>query len=495
MKFALQQAKLIELNSDAIVVAAFNQGLSASATQIDHATKGHLKALFKSGDIRSKLGSVTTLHDLPGVLSKRIIIIGCGDKDKIKPCQFKTLFNQLFDYLRHSPIRSIGIDITDIHVEKTSLAWRLQQAAQILVEKSYQFSECKSEKPSAIALKDIQFVVTKEDHIKAHKLALEYGAKIGGGMNFAKHLGDLPANICTPTYLATTAKKLASSSKKFKFNVMNEASMKKLGMHSLLSVSHGSIEPAQLITLEYHGAKNKSEKPIVLVGKGITFDSGGISLKGGAGMDEMKFDMCGAASVLGTLNAIAQLDLAVNVIGVIAASENMPSGSATKPGDIVKSMAGITIEILNTDAEGRLVLCDALTYVKRFKPAAVIDIATLTGAMVVALGHFATGVMGNNDELIKDIIHAGQSSHDRAWQLPIWDDYQTQLESNFADMANIGGKSAGSITAACFLSRFTKDYPWAHLDIAGTAWDTGKAKGSTGRPVPLLTQFIIDRMK
>lgn len=270
--------------------------------------------------------------------------------------------------------------------------------------------------------------------------------------------------------------------------------MKKLGMGSLLSVAQGSKQPAKLITLEYKGAK-KSEQPVALVGKGVTFDTGGISLKPPAAMDEMKYDMCGAASVLGTLSAVAELELPINVVGVIPAVENMPGGRATKPGDIFTSLSGQTVEVLNTDAEGRLILCDALTYSRKFKPAVVIDIATLTGACVIALGKHATGLMSNHQPLAADLLAAAEEACDRAWQLPIWDEYQQQLHSNFADMANIGGRDAGTITAACFLSRFTEDYHWAHLDIAGTAWLSGRNKGATGRPVGLLTQYILNRLK
>jgi leucyl aminopeptidase len=313
-------------------------------------------------------------------------------------------------------------------------------------------------------------------------------------MALAKDLGNLPGNVCTPTYLASKAQALAKAHKTIKTTVLEEKDMKKLGMGSLLSVTQGSNQPAKLITLEYHGT-DKAHKPIVLVGKGITFDTGGISLKPGAEMDEMKYDMCGAASVLGTLKAIAEMGLKINVVGVIPTCENMPSGQATKPGDIVTSMSGQTIEILNTDAEGRLILCDALTYSKKFSPDTVIDIATLTGACVIALGHVASGMFSNEDKLAKELLAAGEQSHDRIWQLPLWEDYQPLLDSNFADMQNIGGRAGGTITAACFLARFTKEYRWAHLDIAGTAWKSGKEKGATGRPVPLLTQYLINRIE
>ena len=309
-------------------------------------------------------------------------------------------------------------------------------------------------------------------------------------MNFTRDLGNTPPNICHPTWLAEQAEKLAKDNDVIKTDVLDEKQMQKLGMHSLLSVSAGSAQPAKLIVMEYRGGKAK-DKPYVLVGKGITFDTGGISLKPGEGMDEMKYDMGGAAAVFGAMKTIAETKPKINVVAVIAAAENMPSGTATRPGDIVTSMSGQTIEILNTDAEGRLVLCDALTYVKKFDPEVVVDMATLTGACIIALGSHATGLLSNNDTLANELLAAGERAGDRAWRLPLWDEYQSQLDSNFADMQNIGGRPAGTITAACFLSRFTKDYPWAHLDIAGTAWLSGKAKGSTGRPVPMLVDYLM----
>jgi leucyl aminopeptidase len=312
-------------------------------------------------------------------------------------------------------------------------------------------------------------------------------------MAVTRDLGNMPPNICHPTYLGEQAKAMGKANKGLKVEVLDEKDIEKLGMGSFLAVGQGSAQPPRLIVMQYSNGK-KSEKPYVLVGKGITFDTGGISLKPGLGMDEMKFDMCGAASVFGTLNAVLELQLPINLVCIVAAAENMPSGNATRPGDIVKTMSGQTVEILNTDAEGRLVLCDALTYAERFKPQAVIDIATLTGACVVALGGHTSGLMGNSDALITQVLEAGKRADDRAWQLPLFDEYQEQLDSPFADIANIGGPKAGTITAACFLSRFAKAYEWAHLDIAGTAWlSGGKDKGATGRPVPLLTQYLIDR--
>ena len=312
------------------------------------------------------------------------------------------------------------------------------------------------------------------------------------GVKLARDLANRPSNICTPSHLAMQAQQLAKIYKNLKVNIISEANIKKLGMNSLLSVSAGSAEPPKLIILKYRGVK-KDKKPIVLVGKGVTFDTGGISIKPAQSMDEMKYDMCGAATVLGTLSAVSEMKLPVNVVGVMPATENMPSGTATKPGDIFTSLSGQTIEVLNTDAEGRLILCDALTYSERFNPDVVIDIATLTGACVIALGKHATGLLSNHNPLANDLLSAGEYSGDRVWQLPLWEEYQSQLESPFADIANIGGSEASTITAACFLSRFTKKYRWAHLDIAGTAWISGSKKGATGRPVRLLVQYILNK--
>tara|TARA_B110000238_G_C16127343_1_gene439814 strand:- start:1851 stop:2948 length:1098 start_codon:yes stop_codon:yes gene_type:complete len=356
----------------------------------------------------------------------------------------------------------------------------------------YKFDQMKSIKAEKKkGLKKFTIHLSSRSAMKKAEIAISQGIAITAGMDMARDLGNLPGNVCTPSYIAKQAKQLAKGNKQLKVEVLEEADMRKLKMGSLLSVGMGSREPAKLVSIEYKGGKAK-DKPIVLVGKGVTFDTGGISLKGGAGMDEMKYDMCGAASVLGTISAIAELKLAINVVGIVPTTENMPDGLATKPGDIVTSMSGQTIEVLNTDAEGRLILCDALTYAAKFNPLYVIDIATLTGACIVALGKVPSAVLGNDETLINSLIASGKTIEDKLWELPLWDEYQEQLDSNFADIANIGGRDAGTITAACFLSRFTKKYKWAHLDIAGTAWKSGAEKGATGRPVPLLTQFILD---
>ena len=344
-------------------------------------------------------------------------------------------------------------------------------------------------KADAKKFKGLTYWTTSKANTAAANKGLSYGSAVGNGMNAARQLGNLPANICTPSYLATQAKALAKGQPKVTTTVLSEAQMKTLKMGSLLSVSAGSDQPGHLIVIKYQGAK-VTAKPVVLVGKAVTFDSGGISLKPGAGMDEMKYDMCGGASVIGVINALIETQMPINVVGIIPAVENMPNGHATKPGDVVTSMSGQTIEVLNTDAEGRLILCDALTYAERFKPDSVIDIATLTGAVIGALGKVGAGLLSNDDSLAEELLNSGTRSGDRAWRLPLWDEYDDLLKSNFADIANIGGPQAGTITAACFLARFTKKYRWAHLDIAGTAWVSGGEKGATGRPVPMLMDYL-----
>ncbi|PPD57123.1 MAG: leucyl aminopeptidase, partial [Methylotenera sp.] len=375
-------------------------------------------------------------------------------------------------------------------IKKSDTHAKVAQLVEVVLDATYQVNAIKAKKADPVALTKLTIHVDKADNDAAES-AIKQGAAIAAGVTVAKDLGNLPPNICTPTYLGEQAKLMAKQYG-FKVEVLERAEIEKLGMGSFLGVAQGSVEPPRLIVLQHLKGK-KSQKPVVLVGKGITFDTGGISLKPGGDMDEMKYDMCGAASVLGTFKAIGEMDLAINVVAVIPTCENMPDAGAIKPGDILTSMAGLTIEVLNTDAEGRLILCDALTYAERFEPSAVVDIATLTGACVIALGHHPSAVFSNKDALAKELLEAGEAAHDRAWHMPLWEEFQSQLDSNFADMANIGGRAGGSITAACFLSRFAKKYDWAHLDIAGTAWKSGKEKGGTGRPVPLLTAFLIQR--
>ena len=492
MNFTLSSKAISSAKTECLVVAVPEKGdWPASTMQADEALGGQLKALHKRGDISGK--NATTLM-LPTVDAPwdRVLVVGTGnDKDR-KPADFRKALIAVTGVLKDGAAKNAVLALTDTPLKGddavTSEAARLSLVGRTLEEQFYTFYDFKSDKPPARKL--VKVTVLASGAGKALKEAFNLGLATGRGMNFTRDLGNTPANICHPSWLADRAKQLAKEHDVIKTEVLDEKQMHKLGMHSLLSVSAGSAQPARLIVMEYRGGKAK-DKPYVLVGKGITFDTGGISLKPGEGMDEMKYDMGGAAAVFGAMQTIAETRPKINVVAVVAAAENMPSGTATRPGDIVTSMSGQTIEILNTDAEGRLVLCDALTYVKKFDPEVVVDMATLTGACIIALGNHATGLLANDDELANELLAAGERAGDRAWRLPLWDEYQSQLDSNFADMQNIGGRPAGTITAACFLSRFAKDYRWAHLDIAGTAWLSGKAKGSTGRPVPLLVDYLM----
>ena len=447
--------------------------------------------LQESGHIQKKLGSSVTINYPNGLEAQRLLIVSSGS-EILNEQMFLSLAKTIGLKLKDLPVKDAIIALQNINVSGRNDVWQAQKISQVLGEQSYYSDSLKTIAKTNCSLKKVLLAVSSDQELKEIKDACELGLSVSKGMNLSKYLGDLPGNICTPSFLAKEAKKLAMGHSQLSCKIINEAEMKSLGMHSLLSVTAGTKQPAKMIILKYNGSTKEKEKPIVLVGKGVTFDSGGISLKPGAAMDEMKYDMCGAASVLGVFSMLIDTDLDINVVGVIPAVENMPGGNAIKPGDIVKSMSGQTIEILNTDAEGRLILCDALTYAARFKPKNVIDIATLTGACVMTLGNHASGLLSNDDMLAKKLEIAGQTSSDRIWRLPIWSEYDAQLKSNFADMANLGGRLAGTITAACFLARFTKEYKWAHLDIAGTAWKSGSNKGSTGRPVPLLCQFLIE---
>ena len=469
--------------------------LSPSAKIMDKASNGYISNLIRRGEIEGDLGNTLLLHNVENTLCDRVLLIGCGKEKNIDVSAFYKINHTMVKRLQSSGATEIASYLTDMPVKRKDINWKIQHSIEAIDECLYQFNQLKTEKQeSRRPLRKFIFSVNGRGQLMQGEQAVRQGMAISAGIHLAKDLGNLPGNICTPDYLAKQSIKLAKQHSKIKTSVLEEKEMEKLGMGSLLSVSRGSREAAKLITIEYM-AGNKNQAPIVFVGKGVTFDSGGISLKPGAAMDEMKYDMCGAASVIGVMSACAELQLAINVIGIIPTVENMPDGSASRPGDVVTSMSGQTIEILNTDAEGRLILCDALTYAEKFNPDVVIDIATLTGACVVALGAHPAGLLSNHNPLANDLLSAGQNSGDRCWQLPLWDDYQDQLKSNFADMANIGGKGAGTITAACFLSRFTKKYHWAHLDIAGVAWKSGENKGATGRPVGLLTQYVLDRLQ
>jgi leucyl aminopeptidase len=491
VEFSIKQGSPEKLKSGCVVVGVFDGGkLSPAAQLLDKAAKHALSDLIARGDMSGKASSTLLLHKLPGVAAERVLLVGLGKASELDNKTSTEILRAAFTALNATATKDAALFITDEGVGKDA-AWVIRQAVFAAAEQAFRADSMKSKPAKAAPLKHITFA-TLDKPASALKTVLDQAAATARGMELTKTLGNLPANVCTPSYLAAKALALGKAHKSIKTTVLEEKDMQKLGMGSFLSVTRGSEQPAKLITMEYHGA-DKKQKPVVLVGKGITFDTGGISLKPGADMDEMKYDMSGAACVLGTMQAIAEMGLKLNVVGVIPTCENMPSGRATRPGDIVTSMSGQTIEILNTDAEGRLILCDALTYSKKFDPDTVIDIATLTGACVIALGHVASGMFSNDDKLARELLTAGEQAHDRAWQLPLWEDYQSLLDSNFADMQNIGGRAGGTITAACFLARFTKDYRWAHLDIAGTANKSGKDKGATGRPVPLLTQYLINR--
>jgi leucyl aminopeptidase len=466
-------------------------GLEGATALVDRACGSRLSRLIAAEHFSGAAGRSMVAHALPGLAAARVVLMGVGKPGTLDAAGARKALSSALGTIRSTGTTDAVVLTEGMAVKDRDGAWLLRQLGMLAETGGYRYSRTLSKPEPAPRLARLAVGLDTKPP-RALSVAFSEGGAIGRGMNLARELGNTPANICTPTHLAEQARALARRHTRLRCRVLDEKQMLALGMHSLLSVTAGTREPARLIVLEYRGG-TKDERPYALVGKGITFDSGGISLKPGAGMDEMKFDMCGAASVLGTMQALAETAPAMNVVAVVAACENMPSGSATRPGDVVKSMAGITIEILNTDAEGRLILCDALTYVKRFQPRSIVDIATLTGACVVALGKHATGLFSNDDALAAELLAAGNEAHDRAWQMPVWDDYQEQLKSNFADVANIGGPNAGSVTAACFLSRFTTGEKWAHLDIAGTAWEQGAAKGATGRPVGLLLRYLLSK--
>ena len=497
MDYIVKKAEAASLRTACLVIPVFsNTQLSKVLKQLDASSKGHLHRLLKKGDLNStEIGQTLVDYDVPGITAERIMLLACGPEKEFN----SKIFSQAVAAAVKQLDQSHAIDAVFVLPEfkDKDAAYSQTRALVSSAESSvYQFNDCKSEpKVNKRPMKKITLLQADSKQKSQLEKAVAHGKAISHGETLAKDLANLPGNICTPAYLADQARLLKRGVRKLKVSVLEEKDMEKLGMGALLSVSRGSRQPAKLIIMEYKGAP-ASHKPVVLVGKGLTFDAGGISIKPSAKMDEMKYDMCGGASVFGAMQACVELNLPINVIGIVPSSENLPDGNANKPGDIVTSMSGQTIEVLNTDAEGRLILCDALTYCGRYEPAAVIDIATLTGACVVALGNHASGLMSNDEKLTDELTKAGDESGDRVWQLPIWDDYQPQLDSNFADMANIGGPAGGTITAACFLSRFTRKYKWAHLDIAGTAWVSGgKEKGATGRPVSLLTHFLLKRAK
>ncbi|MDX1380835.1 MAG: leucyl aminopeptidase [Xanthomonadales bacterium] len=489
MKFELNDQPAPKVESDCLVLG-FTEGgeLTGSARAIDEAAGGAITRLLESGDIRTGIGKTQFLHDLPGLAAPRVLAVGFGKPDKLDLPRFDRACLAAGKVLRDHPLLNCHVCLHELAWDGAEPARRLRQAALAIHRANYLYTvtkPLKDDSPVPLAAASFQ----GDDSLQG---ALDQAVALAAGFEKAKLLGDLPPNICNPAYLAQEAAAIAGQFDAVTLEVLEEEDMSELGMDALLGVSRGSANRARLIVLKYAGA-DADRPPVVLVGKGITFDSGGLSLKSGENMMQMKYDMCGAAGVIGAFLACAHLGLPLNLVCIVAAVENMPDGDAYRPGDVLTSMSGKTIEVLNTDAEGRLVLCDALTYSERFEPDAVIDVATLTGACVIALGHHASGLMSNDDRLAEELTAAGDAVVDRAWRLPIWDEYQSQLDTPFADMKNVGGMSAGVLTAGCFLSRFAEKQRWAHLDIAGSAWKWGSDEGATGRPVGLLTQFLIDR--
>ncbi len=487
MDFAATHRPLDKIKADALIVTMGKKSDLPAALPEETGTQ--LTALIKAGDFNGSSGQMVWLHNPAGINADRILLVGSGDSQPSDQ-QWQTLLRNAVKTILNAPVKHAVWLLEESQPQ--SLEWQVREGARLVEEGGYRFDQYRSKPAPAGKLSKWTFWHAEKDAslTKAHKT----GKGVAEGVNLARDLGNLPPNDCYPEYLSGVARDLAKAYDKLTVKVVSQAQAEKMGMGAFIAVAKGSERQGQIIVMEYKGAKPTKQGPVALVGKGITFDTGGISLKPGAGMDEMKYDMGGAASVFGTVKTVCELDLPIHLVAVVAAAENMPDGRASRPGDIVKTLSGQTVEILNTDAEGRLVLCDALTYVQqKHKPHTVIDIATLTGACVVALGAHAQAVYANDDDLSQALLNAGQATGDRGWPMPLWDEYQSQLDSPFADMQNIGGPKAGSITAACFLSRFAKDVKWAHLDIAGTAWISGgMSKGATGRPVPMLTRYLMD---
>ncbi|HSD74568.1 MAG TPA: leucyl aminopeptidase [Steroidobacteraceae bacterium] len=485
-----------ETRSDCLLVGIYESGeLSAAAGQLDRRVGKRLSHLVRRGDFAAKLGETQLLTELPNAPAARVLLVGLGPRKNYDRRAYRRASVAAGQALVRTGARHAVSWLAHELASGVDAYYAGRTAAEAVAQVLYRIPDLKTgAKPPQPALQRLSIGVTNDKARREAQRGLDDGKGIAAGMQLTRDLGNLPANVCTPRYLAQAARGLARRQRAIKVRVLGRPAIAKLGMGSFLSVTAGADEPPQLIVIEYRGA-SRSAAPVALVGKGITFDSGGISLKDPAGMDEMKFDMSGAASVIGTFAAAAALKIPLNLVGVIPACENLPSGRATKPGDIVRSMSGQTIEVLNTDAEGRLILADALTYVRRFKPAVVVDVATLTGACVIALGAHYSGLMSADDELARELVSAGERADDRTWRMPLVDDYGEQLKSNFADFANTGGREGGAITAAVFLSKFTQGMRWAHMDIAGVAWLTGAQKSSTGRPVPLLVDFLLQRAR
>jgi len=490
----------MEEKYDICIIGIFEaHNLSLSAKKLNKISNSYISNFLSHEELKGKLGQTLLLHnllqqDITRVSFKRILLIGCGKKSKFNKLQYRKVIQKTIQILNEISVTEALCCLTELPVRDCSIYWKVRQAVEVIQETLYTFNQFKSKKTELhCSLKKITFNINEDSELGDSNCALTHALAISLGVKKAKDLANMPPNICNATYLAKYACKLEEEHDAITTEIVDEKKMKELGMKAYLAVGQSSQNDSLMSIIKYNGNPDQNVKPIILVGKGLTFDSGGISLKPGESMDEMKYDMCGAATVYGVMCALSKLQLQLNVIGILAGCENMLDGNAYRPGDILTTMSGQTVEVLNTDAEGRMVLCDVLTYVERFNPELVIDVATLTGACVIALGHHITGLMANNTSLANELISASEQADDRAWRLPLSDEYCKQLHSNFADMANVGDRSAGAITAGCFLSYFANKYHWAHLDIAGTAWHTGKNKGATGRPVALLTQFLLNR--
>ena len=495
MEFNVKSGSPEKQRSACIIVGVFEpRRLSPIAEQLDKISDGYISALLRRGELEGKVGQSLLLHHVPNVLSERVLLIGCGKERELDERQYKQIIQKTINTLNETGSMEAVCFLTELHVKGRNNYWKVRQAVETAKVCLYTFDQLKSNKTELRRpLRKMVFNVPTRRELPSGERAIAHGLAIASGIKACKDLANMPPNICNAAYLASQARQLADSSSNVSTRVIGEEQMKELNMNAYLAVGQGSQNESLMSIIEYKGNKDPEARPIVLVGKGLTFDSGGISIKPADGMDEMKYDMCGAATVYGVMRVVAELQLPINVIGVLAGCENMPGGKAYRPGDILTTMSGQTVEVLNTDAEGRLVLCDTLTYVERFEPELVVDIATLTGACMVALGHHYSGLMSNHNPLAHELMNASEQAGDRAWRLPLGDEFYEQIESNFADLANTGGRLGGAITAGCFLARFATKYNWAHLDIAGTAWRSGKAKGATGRPVSLLSQFLLNR--
>jgi leucyl aminopeptidase len=494
VQFETSDQHLAAVATDCLAIGLFeDEHFTAAAREVDAATRGLVRRMKSSGDLPTRAGETQIVHAPAGLKARRLLVVGLGRRAEFRQRGWRKAVSAALSAVLKTRAASLAVAIGQPEEDAVNAYYRGRALADLTGAAMYRINDFKTgRKPPAPALKKVVLAGLAASERREAMKGLEHGRAIAAGQALLRDLGNLPGNVCTPRYLARQAQELAREHRSLKVRVLDEAAIRKLKMGCLLAVSKGSAEPPRFIVLEYRGGA-AGAKPVALVGKGVTFDTGGISLKDPAAMDEMKYDMCGAGSVLATMLVAALLKLRINLVGIIPAVENMPSGRATKPGDIVTSASGKTVEILNTDAEGRLILCDALHYARRFDPAAVIDIATLTGACVVALGHHHTGIMANDDALARELVEAGVRAQDRGWQLPVTEEYAEQLRSNFADLANVAGRDGGALTAAAFLGRFTTGLKWAHLDIAGTAWTSGPQKGGTGRPVPLLSDFLIHR--